>query len=109
MWLRFRVEKGIIGLMGWVGFCPHGRKLRSPVFCKSFFPGHNPVHATRIRRYFKNLRVESDDVRKCWKSSGSSRVGSGRFQVSRVGPGHADTIRPARNYLTCEEPRFFGM
>ena len=59
--------------------------------------------AVGIRRCFKNPRVESRRVRKGWNYHGSSRAGSGGFQISRVGPVHPDTIRPARSDLTREK------
>ena len=46
---------------------------------------------------FKKSWVESGRVRRYLKCHGSARVGSGRvgsgyFQISRVGPGHPDPI-----------------
>ena len=44
----------------------------------------------------KNPPIESVRVRRCWKSHGSSAVGSEDFGILLVGPGYPDPIRPAR-------------
>ena len=46
---------------------------------------------------FESLRVESAGVRRYSKPHGSDRVGSGGFQISRVGSSHLDPSRPPRS------------
>ena len=60
--------------------------------------------ADRGRKCLKNPRTESSQVRRCWKSHGSTWVRSGVFLMLRVGPDHPDTIPPSRRDPTRERP-----
>ena len=78
----------------------------------------------RVRSNFKNPRVESGRVKRCWKSHGSGRVGSGRARrFSKItGSGRLtltlsdprEEIRPVKKALFCSRVlsryvlRYFG-
>ena len=69
------------------------RRSRTPCFFRKAFP--------RVT----TQRIESGRVGG-WKSHGTGRMESGQkvMEISRVGPGHPDTIRPARRGLIREKP-----
>ena len=56
---------------------------------KELLTGRNPARESGQEGVFKTSRVKPDRATRCSKSHGTGRVGSGGFQMSRVGPGRS--------------------
>ena len=77
------------------------------------FGGHDPANGSR-HNLLEYSRVESGRAGKCSESHGSGWVGSGGYQMSRVGSGdpyptrpdptRPDPTQPARSNKTREKP-----